>query len=226
MLWDFNTEFETETDDADVLAERFARILELPEIVAVLAEDDGEAVGFALVSLRPAIWFDGPVSQLEELYVVPTLRSGGIGTQVLALCRRLVRDLGSPEMHINVDEVDVDTRRFYERHGFVNIEDGRRLPDALLHRPDHDPERWLRSIRKAENAAHAPLPTERWLTDIRKTRILLTPPLVDRRSGGSARSAPARGAHAPLARGPATSRHPPPGTPAARPGRRPRWRRR
>ena len=41
LLWDFNTEFETETDDADVLAERFTRILALPEIVAVLAEDDG-----------------------------------------------------------------------------------------------------------------------------------------------------------------------------------------
>jgi len=27
-------------------------------------------------------------------------------------------------MHINVDEVDADTRRFYERHGFRNIEDG------------------------------------------------------------------------------------------------------
>jgi GNAT superfamily N-acetyltransferase len=124
MLWDFNTEFDTETDDADVLAERFGRLLALPEIVAVLAEDGGDPVGFALVSLRPAIWFDGPVAQLEELYVVPSLRSGGIGSQVLDLCRRLARELGSPEMHINVDEVDVDTRRFYERHGFVNIEDG------------------------------------------------------------------------------------------------------
>ena len=77
LLWDFNTEFETETDDADVLAARFARLLQLDEIVAVLAEDDGAAVGFALLSLRPAIWFDGPVSQLEELYVVPALRSRG-----------------------------------------------------------------------------------------------------------------------------------------------------
>ena len=124
LLWDFNTEFETETDDADVLAARFARLLPLDEIVAVLAEGGGEPVGFALVSLRPAIWFDGPVSQLEELYVVPRLRSHGIGTQVLELARRLVRELGSPEMHINVDEVDADTRRFYERHGFVNIEPG------------------------------------------------------------------------------------------------------
>jgi GNAT superfamily N-acetyltransferase len=124
LLWDFNTEFDSETDDADVLAARFARILALPGILAVLAEDDGDAVGFALVSLRPAIWFDGPVSQLEELYVVPRLRDRGIGTQVLDLCRELARGLGSPEMHINVDEVDTDTRRFYERHGFRNIEDG------------------------------------------------------------------------------------------------------
>jgi ribosomal protein S18 acetylase RimI-like enzyme len=124
LLWDFNTEFETDTDEVPVLTDRFARLLGLPEIVAVVAEDGGAAVGFALVSLRPAIWFDGPVSQLEELYVVPTLRDRGVGTQVLDLCRELVREKGSPEMHINVDEVDTDTRRFYERHGFVNIEAG------------------------------------------------------------------------------------------------------
>jgi GNAT superfamily N-acetyltransferase len=123
MLWDFNTEFETETDDADVLQARFARLLPLPEVVAVIAEDDGP-VGFALLTLRPAIWFDGPVAQLEELYVVPALRDRGIGTRILDLARQVVRDAGAPEMHINVDEVDTDTRRFYERHGFVNIEEG------------------------------------------------------------------------------------------------------
>ena len=124
LLWDFNTEFETETDAVEVLAGRFARILDLDPIFAVLAERDGDAVGFALVSLRPAIWFDGPAAQLEELYVVPPLRSEGIGTEVLALCRSIALEAGSPEMHINVDEVDADTRRFYERHGFVNIEPG------------------------------------------------------------------------------------------------------
>lgn len=124
LLWDFNTEFETEVDDVGVLADRFSRILGLPEVFAVLAEREGRAVGFALVTLRPAIWFDGPVSQLEELYVVPDLRDQGIGTRVLELCRTHARHLGSPEMHINVDEVDVDTRRFYERHGWVNVEEG------------------------------------------------------------------------------------------------------
>ena len=124
LLHDFNTEFETETDSADVLGARFARLLARDDVVALLAEDDGVPVGFALVVLRPAIWFDGPVSHLDELYVVPRLRDRGIGTLLLAQCREETAALGSPEMHINVDEVDEDTRRFYERHGFVNVEDG------------------------------------------------------------------------------------------------------
>ena len=121
LLWDFNTEFDSPTDTAEVLAERFGRILQRDDVIALIV---GEADGFALLTMRPAIWFDGPVSQLEELYVVPALRDRGIGTAILTEARRLVREHGSPEMHINVDEVDADTRRFYERHGFVNIEAG------------------------------------------------------------------------------------------------------
>ena len=125
LLWDFNTEFETDTDDAEVLAGRFERLLARDDVIAVLVEDgDGRAQGFALVTLRPAVWFDGPVAQLEELYVVPELRDQGLGTAVLTEARGLAREQGSPEMHINVDEVDADTRRFYERHGFLTIEPG------------------------------------------------------------------------------------------------------
>lgn len=122
LLWDFNTEFDSPTDPAEVLAARFGRLLAGEDVIALLA---GETDGFALVTLRPAIWFDGPVAQLEELYVVPTLRDRGIGTALLAAAGRRAREQGAPEMHINVDEVDTDTRRFYERHGFVNVEPGK-----------------------------------------------------------------------------------------------------
>lgn len=124
LLFDFNTEFDTETDPAHVLAERFGRILGVDTVLAVLAEGPDGAEGFAFLTLRPAIWFDGPVAQLEELYVVPSLRDRGIGTALLDHARALVRERGAPEMHINVDAIDTDTRRFYERHGFVNIEPG------------------------------------------------------------------------------------------------------
>ncbi len=55
---------------------------------------------------------------------MPDLRDGGIGTALLTAAVELVRGRGGAEMHINVDEVDTDTRRFYERHGFANIEPG------------------------------------------------------------------------------------------------------
>ena len=54
----------------------------------------------------------------------PELRDQGIGTRLLVAALDEVRERDAIEMHINVDEVDVDTRRFYERHGFVNIEPG------------------------------------------------------------------------------------------------------
>jgi GNAT superfamily N-acetyltransferase len=127
LLEDFNVEFGAETDPADVLGARFARLLAGPAAYAVLAEDDADparATGFGLVTLRPVVWFDGPVATLDELYVVPDRRDGGIGTSLLDAARAEARRRGCPEMHINVDEVDTDTRRFYERHGFVNVEEG------------------------------------------------------------------------------------------------------
>lgn len=127
MQHDFSAEFDNPDDPADVLAVRFDRILAEDGVFAVIAEDvedEAAPVGFGLVTLRPAIWFDGPVAQLEEFYVIPELRDQGIGTRLLSLIRQIAAEYGSPEMHINVDEVDADTRRFYERYGFVNIEPG------------------------------------------------------------------------------------------------------
>lgn len=129
LLWDFNTEFATPTPSAGEFATRFARLLALDEVVVVLAGGP-EPSGFAYLTLRPTPYADGPLAQLEELYVRPQLRDHGIGTALLGRALELCRARGAAEMQINVDEVDVDTRRFYERHGFVNVlpgADGRML---------------------------------------------------------------------------------------------------
>lgn len=127
LLWEFNTEFATPTDPAEVLARRFARMLAGDSAFALLA---GEGEGFALVTLRPAVWFDGPVAQLEELYVAPALRSQGIGSALLSGARHLVDEHGAPEMNIIVDEGDRAAQRFYERHGFATSSGGVR--DRML----------------------------------------------------------------------------------------------
>lgn len=123
LLFDFNTEFETPTPSAEEFASRFERLLARDDVLVLLAEGP-KPVGFAYLTLRPTPYGDGPLAQLEELYVRPPLRDQGIGTALLNAALSDVSERGAIEMHINVDEIDVDTRRFYERHGFVNIEPG------------------------------------------------------------------------------------------------------
>lgn len=123
LLTDFNREFDTAIPEFAALEARFARIVAEPTVMAMIAEIS-EPVGFALVTMRPTPYYDGPLAQLDELYVVPELRGSGIGTRLLTGAIDSLIDRGVREMHINVDEVDDGARRFYERHGFVNIEPG------------------------------------------------------------------------------------------------------
>lgn len=126
LLFDFNTEFESPTPSAADFGDRFTSLLARPDVFVVLAADPvtGAATGFGYVTLRPTPYGDGPLAQLEELYVVPTLRDRGIGTALLTTAVAEVERRGGIEVHINVDEIDTDTRRFYERHGFSNIQPG------------------------------------------------------------------------------------------------------
>ncbi len=124
LLCDFNAEFETPGPSAEEFSIRLAGLLERDDFVVLLVGDPDAPDGLALLTLRLTHFFDGPLAQLEELYVCPARRDQGIGTALLDEAIRLVRDNGGEEMHINVDEVDTAARRFYERHGFVNIEPG------------------------------------------------------------------------------------------------------
>jgi ribosomal protein S18 acetylase RimI-like enzyme len=124
LLRDFNDEFDTPGPDADDFSRRFHHLLDRPDILVLLAESGTHPVGFAYLTLRPTPYYDGLLAQLEELYVHPDLRDQGIGTKLLLEAVDAVRARGACEVHINVDEVDVDTRRFYERHGFTNIQPG------------------------------------------------------------------------------------------------------
>ncbi len=122
LLDAFNREFDTETPGPAVLEERLVRLLAGGEVVALLAGEP--AVAVALLTLRPNVWFDGPVALLDELYVAPGRRGQGIGSALLAAAEQVVRARGGQQLEINVDGEDTDARRFYERHGYTNTERG------------------------------------------------------------------------------------------------------
>jgi len=116
LLHDFNVEFAEPSPGASVLARRLSILLSSANTVCVLAGDP--PAGFALLTLRPNVWYDAPVALLDELYVVPTRRGQGIGSALLDSCWSLVRARDVELLEVNVDGEDRDARRFYERHGF------------------------------------------------------------------------------------------------------------
>jgi GNAT superfamily N-acetyltransferase len=133
MLDDFNREFDTPTPGRDVLAARLSRLLgPEPDLVVLLGGEP--AAGLALMSFRPTVWAEGPVATLDELYVRPGSRNQRIGHALLEAAGRLARDRGAETFEINVDGEDVDARRFYEAHGFVNTEPGATEPMLCYYR--------------------------------------------------------------------------------------------
>jgi GNAT superfamily N-acetyltransferase len=122
LLDAFNREFNAPTPGPAVLTARLVRLLPGGDVVALLAGRPAGAV--ALMTLRPNVWYDGRVALLDELYVAPPQRNGGIGSALLAAAEAEAIRRGAQLMEINVDGEDVDARRFYERHGYANREPG------------------------------------------------------------------------------------------------------
>jgi GNAT superfamily N-acetyltransferase len=132
LLDAFNREFGTPTPGAAVLTTRLEKLLAGAEVIAVLAGDP--AVAVALLTLRPNVWYAGPVALLDELYVAPEMRGHGVGSALLATAETVVRGRGADLLEINVDGRDTDTRRFYERHGYANTEAGDDQPILYYYR--------------------------------------------------------------------------------------------
>ena len=132
LLDAFNREFDTASPGVTVLTQRLQRLLTGKHVVALLAGEP--AVGVALLTLRPNVWYDGPVAVLDELYVAPGLRGRAIGSALLAAAEFVVQQRGCELLEINVDGADIDARRFYERHGYRTIEPGHEQPSFYYHR--------------------------------------------------------------------------------------------
>jgi GNAT superfamily N-acetyltransferase len=128
----FNREYDTPTPGTEVLATRLGRLLAGREVIALLAGDP--AVAVALLTMRPNVWYDGPVAVLDELYVAPERRGQGIGSALLAAAEAVTRGRGGELLEINVDGDDTDARRFYERHGYANSEPGEDQPLLYYYR--------------------------------------------------------------------------------------------
>jgi GNAT superfamily N-acetyltransferase len=98
---------------------------ERPAAEAVVAEREGRVIGFALFFTNFSTFLGKPGLYLEDLYVQPSHRGGGVGRALLAHLAGLANARGCGRFEWSVLDWNVGAIRFYERMGATLLPDWR-----------------------------------------------------------------------------------------------------
>jgi GNAT superfamily N-acetyltransferase len=90
---------------------------ERPAAEAVVAERDGVVIGFALFFTNFSTFLGKPGLYLEDLYVQPAHRGGGVGRALLTHLAALANARGYGRFEWSVLDWNVNAIRFYEKMG-------------------------------------------------------------------------------------------------------------
>ena len=95
---------------------------------ALARDDDGRAVGLVHWLFHPATWSIGPYCYLEDLFVAPDVRGGGVGRALIAHVRARAADAGAAKVYWLTQETNTVARTLYDRvatlSGFVHYQIG------------------------------------------------------------------------------------------------------
>jgi ribosomal protein S18 acetylase RimI-like enzyme len=94
----------------------WARMLARPEVVVLLAERDGEPVGYVSAVRRLHLWSAEDILALDDLFVRQGFRDAGVGRLLMTELARLA----APERLLirwEVAEDNLRAQQFYERLG-------------------------------------------------------------------------------------------------------------
>jgi len=87
----------------------------------LLATMGGQAIGAAYVAALLSLEHEGVIGWLEELYVVPEKRNGGVGTRLLSDVVERARDLGWKGIELELMAGHERAASVYQRHGFLPL---------------------------------------------------------------------------------------------------------
>jgi GNAT superfamily N-acetyltransferase len=94
-----------------------------PTFQAIVAEHDGEVIGFANTVLHDFTWSDRPAGLLHDLFVRPEVRGGGVGRALIDHVIAQGRREGWSRVYWLTKEDNVTARRLYDTYapadGFV-----------------------------------------------------------------------------------------------------------
>jgi GNAT superfamily N-acetyltransferase len=126
-LWHgYLTFYESDLPD-DVTAVTFRRLVAGDGMYGALARDDeGTAVGFVNWLPQASTWTTASYCYLEDLYVTPGVRGGGVGRALVAHVREWAESNGCAQVYWLTQESNDTARMLYDKvahlSGFVHYE--------------------------------------------------------------------------------------------------------
>ena len=83
-----------------------------------LIDDEGRVVGYMIVGFGFSVEFGGRDALLDELFIRPEFRGGGLGSQAIAFAISLCKDEGIEALHLEADHFNTRAHDLYLRLGF------------------------------------------------------------------------------------------------------------
>lgn len=116
-LWDAYTRFYEREPVEVVTRQTWARILDPGyPIYAVVAERDGEVVGIANYLLQDSTSALRPGCYLQDLFVDPAVRGGGVGRALIDRLWQEVQDQGWSSLYWQTRETNYRARALYDTY--------------------------------------------------------------------------------------------------------------
>jgi GNAT superfamily N-acetyltransferase len=94
-----------------------------PDISWFIAAADGKPIGYAKLSplVAPAPAPQVGAMELRQIYVLRQWHGQGVADRLMEWALDLTRAKGSPEIYLTVFDHNQRAKRFYARHGFVEV---------------------------------------------------------------------------------------------------------
>jgi len=94
-----------------------------PDVRWRIAAFDGEPIGYAkLTPLRAPVAGPAPGSmELQQIYLLADWHGTGVADVLMNWGVRQAREDGAPELYLTVFDHNERAKRFYTRHGFVDV---------------------------------------------------------------------------------------------------------
>jgi len=100
---------------------------------AWIVRENGEAVGYLVITLGFSVEYGGRDGFIDDLYVEPAARGRGLGRKLLEFAVAQAANLGIGTLHLEVETNNKSANRLYRKTGFE--ETGRRLMRLRVRSP-------------------------------------------------------------------------------------------